>query len=190
VHLLGPLTRICSVCFWTTRRSQILLLAAYANPQFFSLAAVDMHTAQHILRNCLTGDLVRGRTIILVTHHIRLCVPAAAYFVELSQGTVLRQGSIRDFEDFGELKTAEKDIHAADPLQVLTATDTMQHETDSPIRSGSKKKVIEEETRAEGQVSLLVYLTYMRAAGPLSWILTILLMLLILSINVGNQVPD
>ncbi len=30
------------------------------------LAALDVHTAQWIVENCLKGDLVQGRTVILV----------------------------------------------------------------------------------------------------------------------------
>jgi hypothetical protein len=51
-----------------------------------------------------------------------------------------------------------------------------------------KGKLIEVEARAEGRVSWLTYVTYIRAAGTISWILTILLMLLIRAINIGNQV--
>ena len=48
------------------------------------LAAVDMHTAQHLLRHALSGPLAKDRTIVLVTHHITLCLPAATYLLELN----------------------------------------------------------------------------------------------------------
>ena len=31
-----------------------------------ALAALDVHTAKHIVENCFSGDLVKGRTVILV----------------------------------------------------------------------------------------------------------------------------
>ncbi|KAJ2842353.1 hypothetical protein J3B02_005605, partial [Coemansia erecta] len=41
------------------------------------LSAVDVHTGKHILRQCLldTKGLMEGRTCILVTHHMAMCLP-------------------------------------------------------------------------------------------------------------------
>lgn len=33
------------------------------------LAALDVHTARWIINNCFTGDLVRGRTVLLVVSY-------------------------------------------------------------------------------------------------------------------------
>ncbi|KAG8938967.1 hypothetical protein FRC00_014283, partial [Tulasnella sp. 408] len=45
------------------------------------LSAVDAETAQHIFEHALKGPLMKGRTVILVSHHVQLCVPGAAYVV-------------------------------------------------------------------------------------------------------------
>lgn len=50
---------------------------------YLVLSAVDAHTAHAIMENCLTGDIVKGRTILLVSHHTALVSPAAAYIVAL-----------------------------------------------------------------------------------------------------------
>ena len=63
-----------------------------------------MHTATHLVKRALSGDLARGRTIILVTHHISLCLPIAAYLVELSSGAVLRSGLTSELRERGELE--------------------------------------------------------------------------------------
>ncbi len=34
------------------------------------LSALDVHTSKFIVDNCFKGDLLRGRTVLLVTHHI------------------------------------------------------------------------------------------------------------------------
>ena len=47
------------------------------------LSAVDAHTAHAIMENCLTGPIMAGRTILLVSHHTALVSPAAAYIVAL-----------------------------------------------------------------------------------------------------------
>jgi ABC-type methionine transport system ATPase subunit len=158
------------------------------------LAAVDMHTAQHLVANCLSGDLVSGRTIILVTHHISLCLPVASYLIEMSHGELLRKGSIKEFRDTGLLQYAKENeedfVQQSPPAQMPeNEADVLQNGIErQPKPRRDKGKLIEAEARAEGRVSWRTYLTYIRAAGLLSWILTILLMVLIRVINVGNQV--
>lgn len=39
------------------------------------LSAVDAHTAHHIYTNCLLGPLLKGRTVLLVSHHAQLVLP-------------------------------------------------------------------------------------------------------------------
>ncbi|KAG5647718.1 hypothetical protein DXG03_008441 [Asterophora parasitica] len=156
------------------------------------LAAVDMHTAQHLLKKCLTSNLARNRTIILVTHHVSLCLPAASYLVELSNGSVLRQGSIQELEDLDLLKAVVKDED--EPLIDPNVPHSPENEADSlksvPAKPTNKAsgKLIEVEARAEGRVPLKTYLTYIRAAGIVPWVLTATLMLLIRFINITNQV--
>lgn len=151
-----------------------------------------MHTAQHIVRNCLTGELAQDRTIILVTHHVSLCLPAAEYLVELSRGTILRQGTVQELRESGVLGQLVADEDDQDFFVPLTRAHTPKNEADLSFRlsnhAGTKGKLIEAEARAEGRVSWRTYMTYIRAAGFSSWILTVLLMLLIRAVNVGNQV--
>ncbi|KAI0806225.1 multidrug resistance-associated ABC transporter [Irpex lacteus] len=61
------------------------------------LSAVDAHTAHHLYYECLKGDLMKGRTIILVSHHVQLCAPGASYIVALDNGRLQFQGSQADF---------------------------------------------------------------------------------------------
>lgn len=150
-----------------------------------------MHTAQHLVARCLSGTLAHGRTIILVTHHFDLCMPIASYILELSHGEVLRQGFTRDFEDLGQLKetAAVEDDVPDDPHPISgpgNEADAVQN--GQQPTSKSLGKLIDIEARAEGRVSWLTYMTYIRAAGILSWILTVVLMLLIRAINISNQV--
>ena len=152
-----------------------------------------MHVAQHLVNNCLSGSLAHNRTIILVTHHVSLCLPVASYLVELSHGEVLRQGSIQDFEEaqLADIVEAEDEVPKDPPLVEgpENEADTVQASLNSQDKSqGNRGKLIEVEARAEGRVSWRTYMTYIRAAGIISWVLTILLMLLIRAINIGNQV--
>lgn len=51
-----------------------LARAIYSNAQILllddTLAALDVHTAQWIVNKCLTGDLVQGRTVLMVVGDI------------------------------------------------------------------------------------------------------------------------
>ncbi|BEI94008.1 uncharacterized protein CcaverHIS019_0604670 [Cutaneotrichosporon cavernicola] len=50
------------------------------------LSAVDAQTARHIYTHVLKGPLMKGRTCILVTHAVGLCLPAASFVVMLDDG--------------------------------------------------------------------------------------------------------
>ena len=47
------------------------------------LSAVDSHTAQHLVANCLRGEIMRHRTCVLVTHAVDLCLPVASFVVTM-----------------------------------------------------------------------------------------------------------
>ena len=159
------------------------------------LAAVDMHTAQNIVDCCLQGSLMRGRTVVLVTHHISLCLRVASYIVELSGGKVIRSGLVKDLKASNELKTvieAEDDTYKEEgetPNAKVTETEADElSEVNSEVRATSSGKLVEAEHRAEGRVSIWTYITYVRAAGWVSWLLTLSLMLLIRVIAIANDV--
>lgn len=51
------------------------------------LSAVDPHVARWLCHHALSGDLVRGRTTIIATHHNALCEHLASYIVTVANGT-------------------------------------------------------------------------------------------------------
>lgn len=52
-------------------------------------SAVDAHVGSHLFEHALCGELGKGRTRILVTHHTGLCISRASYHVELGPGGTL-----------------------------------------------------------------------------------------------------
>ncbi|KAK2461428.1 hypothetical protein APHAL10511_005891 [Amanita phalloides] len=150
------------------------------------LAAVDMHTAHHIVQNCFTGRFAADRTIILVTHHLSLCLPIASHFIELEDGKVVRQGPAREFIDDGVTQNivTKTDMH----------TEILQNEADSltngtnPVGKTGDGTLIEEETRPEGSISWRAYYTYIRAAGMFCWFLSFVLLVLVRCISIADQV--
>lgn len=82
------------------------------------LSAVDAHTSRHLLHQVLQGPLVANRTIILVTHHVELVLPAASFLVELDAGKLVRaesrtpvefEGVDSDSEDEVEVEVVERE---------------------------------------------------------------------------------
>jgi ABC transporter transmembrane region len=158
-----------------------------------------MHTAHHIYERCITGELLQGRTVILVTHHIALCLPKASYLIELSGGQVAHQGTVEDMRLAGHLGDVDEESpsnETAIDSPVSTATPVNEADlipaSDEHIRKSRslKGKLVEAEARAEGRVRLSTYLTYLRASGWFTWVLTLLLMLFIRAITIGNQVRN
>ena len=66
---------------------------------------VDAHTAHILYYECLKGDLMRGRTVILVSHHVQLCAPGASYIVALENGRVLYKGDRHGFQSSGVINS-------------------------------------------------------------------------------------
>ena len=114
---------------------------------------------------------------------------------------MLRNGSTSELRSRGELEklVEAEDATDEDVTEASSATATeVDNEADltktvkanGKIQEPSKDagKLIDEENRAEGRVSLRTYWTYIKAAGLISWVFTFALMLLIRAINVGFQV--
>ncbi|KAH9059058.1 P-loop containing nucleoside triphosphate hydrolase protein [Lactarius vividus] len=78
-----------------------LARAVYSSSQILILddvlAALDVHTARWIVEKCFEGDLIRGRTILLVTHNVAMATPLADYVVSLGKdGRIASRGSVSD----------------------------------------------------------------------------------------------
>jgi ABC-type multidrug transport system fused ATPase/permease subunit len=79
-------------------RAEILIL-----DDIFS--ALDAHVGKHIYDNALLGELAEGRTRILATHHVSLCLPRAEYAVCLStNGTLEYAGLVEELRQTGSFE--------------------------------------------------------------------------------------
>lgn len=147
------------------------------------LAAVDMHTARHIVKHCFQGALAQNRTIILVTHHISLCIPSSSYIVELSHGKIVRQGSVSDLQEQGVLKAVVRDEDVSENPPSKENEEPMQNDT-----AHIQKKLVKEEYRKEGRVSGRTYFDYIKTSGWIAWTLTFVLMALMRMSAIANSV--
>ncbi|KAL4260343.1 ATP-binding cassette transporter C [Pleurotus pulmonarius] len=162
------------------------------------LSAVDAHTAHHLYNECITGPLMRGRTVILVSHHVQLCTPGAGYIVALENGRIQYQGDRQGFQASSVMQTLvqsssestdEKEEAAVEDLKLSSsqAPSEAQSTTDTTVTavatpSSDKKaprKLVEEEKRAVGRISRDVWSTYIHACGHWPfWVVFILILLL------------
>ena len=68
-------------------------------------SAVDAHVGRHLFEQALTGELGQGRTRVLVTHHVALCLPRTNYSVLLVNGTAEIAGRTDELRRSGKLKS-------------------------------------------------------------------------------------
>ncbi|KAJ7485641.1 multidrug resistance-associated ABC transporter [Mycena latifolia] len=148
------------------------------------LSAVDAHTAHHLYHSCLRGELMKDRTVILVSHHVQLCAPGAAYIVALDNGRVQFQGNREDFQTSGimsrlvQTTTANEEEQTEAAIETLPSVVPSQGEGSDDSQStvtpsvvpakkekSSPRKLIEEEARAVGRVARDVWATYIKACG-------------------------
>ncbi|KAJ2443220.1 hypothetical protein GGI03_008053, partial [Coemansia sp. RSA 2337] len=80
------------------------------------LSAVDAHTAKHILMECLLSKtpLMLGRTRVLVTHHVSMCLPFAQYIVMLREGRVSLKGNPAELQDQGMFTNVLAELESSD----------------------------------------------------------------------------
>ena len=155
-------------------------------------SAVDAHVGRHLFEEALTGELGAGRTRILVTHHVQLCLSRTKYSVLLENGTIAHAGFVADLQRSGSLadflKLEEEDekqeeslIIDGEELDGNNLQKVFSRITEASVRiddgaidtkgKGQPKKFTEDEGRETGSVKLAVYKEYTVTSGGLKiWI--------------------
>jgi ABC-type multidrug transport system fused ATPase/permease subunit len=135
------------------------------------LSSIDSHTSKHIYKKCLLGDLLQGRTVILVTHQVRLCLPGAKFLVKIENGQVLGCDTIDNLRSSGQLPRLlgnehqnEDDGETEEDIEEDANTGDVYDGIDLDNKAEAAK-LVKEETSEKGQVKLKVYLTYLAACG-------------------------
>ncbi|KAH7905269.1 P-loop containing nucleoside triphosphate hydrolase protein, partial [Hygrophoropsis aurantiaca] len=112
-----------------------LARAIYSSAQILLLddvlAALDVHTSKWIVNKCLAGDLVQGRTVLLVTHNVAMASSVAHFMVSLgANGRVVSHGSISEVIEQDDKLAAEV---AKD--QEIVDRESETAEADAPIKT-------------------------------------------------------
>ncbi|EMD39554.1 hypothetical protein CERSUDRAFT_150095 [Gelatoporia subvermispora B] len=115
------------------------------------LAALDVHTAKWIVDKCFKGDIVSGRTIILVTHNVALATPIAHFVVSMgSDGRIASQGSLAKVLAVDRALSAQL---AEGSIEIEKAEERIDESNpDESARKGSDGKLIVDEEIAVGHV--------------------------------------
>ena len=162
-------------------------------------SSVDAHVGLHLFEHALCGELGKGRTRILATHHTDLCISRASYHVELGNGRTLRkwtgdqvaEANFSDFHIHGAASVAieshslsknpeDQQQKALDiPQKMLRLEEERSAKPRDTKYSTLKiqrktdvtkgKKFVEDEERENGSVKFGTYKGYLDAAGGL-WI--------------------
>ncbi|QRW00073.1 ABC transporter transmembrane region [Ceratobasidium sp. AG-Ba] len=133
------------------------------------LSALDVHTSRWIVDNCFRGDLVTGRTVLIVTHNVAMVGEVADFVVSLgSDGRIASQGSIADALRLNSKLRAE--VEKEEELE--KKADEVVDEN-APVEEKEKKKsdgklVVAEET-AEGHVGWPALKLFLLAFGGTSF---------------------
>ncbi|KIO07506.1 hypothetical protein M404DRAFT_24002 [Pisolithus tinctorius Marx 270] len=143
-----------------------LARAIYSNAEILLLddvlAALDVHTSKWIVEKCFAGDLVKNRTIILVTHNVAMVSPVAQYVVSLaSNGRIASQGTLSeaiatDDKLAAEVAKEQKGLEIEEEV-IVSAEQALP-------KKGEGKLVLEEEI-LEGRVSWSALKLYFAGLG-------------------------
>lgn len=156
------------------------------------LAALDVHTAKWIVDKALCGDLVKGRTVLLVSHNIALAAPIASFVVLLGRhGTVSATGSVSDVlkkDSFlrTQLEKAREEAREEEEGDIDLKAEETGKGDDEMMKQASGKLIIAEE-KAIGRAELAAFMLYIRGiGGPLVWSIFIIALSAAMLVKVGQ----
>ncbi|KAJ7069529.1 hypothetical protein C8F01DRAFT_1245729 [Mycena amicta] len=144
-----------------------LARAVYSNANILLLddvlAALDVHTAQHIVEKLFSGDLIQGRTVILVTHNIALTRPIADFIVTFGpDGRIQAQGTVSEISKrepiAAQIREEQKDL---DKQQQVVDPKVPE---DTKPKSADGKLIVAEEIEL-GHVSASALKMYLLGMG-------------------------
>ena len=151
------------------------------------LSALDAGTSKLVFERCLSGEVLAGRTVVLVTHQyvvgrspladltliirnrVSLVAPAAKKIIVLAGGRVvsdctpeaLPHGAIEILKENGTSDLGQSKSNNMSPADQIGATEPTR---DANARKAGK--LVAEEGRASGRVPKILVWQYLRYYGP------------------------
>ncbi|KIY74057.1 hypothetical protein CYLTODRAFT_385456 [Cylindrobasidium torrendii FP15055 ss-10] len=176
-----------------------LARAVYARTKYVllddPLSAVDSHTARTLFENLLMGPLLKGRTVVLVTHHVELVLPGTDYLVRMLDGRIDAQGTVRYLRAQGILEDIKHEATIEAEGEEAKVADKELKMPDSDVGGAgenvdSKKprKLVKDEHRESGGVKWSIYKTYLKASSYYIWGILVSLVLLSQMLGIVEKV--
>ena len=139
--------------------------ALYSSAQLLVLddifSALDSHVSKEIF-NALTGELGKGRTRILVTHQVSLCLPKTKYIVYLQNNTIGYAGGT---DSIGKgVDIIEAKVH----LGPKPSTEE-KSKADASDKTPKKGPAAKKAKNLSARTDLKVYKSYFAAVGGLGF---------------------
>ena len=142
------------------------------------LSAVDAHVGEHIFSRAIAGELAKGVTRVLVTHHVHLLSRCDKVIV-LDHGRIKHHGTYSelvgqgvDFAGAVDASTMKSSEGHADKekkedtkkVDEVKKDDAITEEKKAQLKK-SGKKLVKDEEREEGSVAGSMYREYAQAGG-------------------------
>ena len=138
-------------------------------------SALDAHTSRHVFEYGLTGEVAEGRTRILATHHVGLCLPRAEYCVVLDQGRVLQAGTVEVLAKTNILSHFSQPPEAGKDETGNLTSNGRQSEDDVPSPRSAPLRFMQDEGRATGSNAWALYGRYLMSGNRVTpWAFAIL----------------
>ncbi|KAG7348975.1 multidrug ABC transporter permease/ATPase [Nitzschia inconspicua] len=145
------------------------------------LSAVDSHVGEHLFSQAIAGDISKGKTRVLVTHHVHVLARCDKVIV-MDHGKIKHQGTYQELVDGGVDFAGAVDVSRIQRSDGAAAEDTDAIDGEEAKNVSEKKEdlvaqkkagetLVKEEEREEGDVAGTAYIRYARAGG---WCIAIL----------------
>lgn len=150
------------------------------------LSAVDAHVGEHLFNEAITGEVCKGATRVLVTHHVHF-LPRCDSVIVLEKGMIKHSGAYHDLVamgvDFaGAINIAKKE-NGSDAVSENSAdgdgTDGKSGGEEATGKGGDSstadklkkagEKLVEDEEKNEGSVEGSNYAHYAKAGGVIAF---------------------
>jgi ATP-binding cassette subfamily C (CFTR/MRP) protein 1 len=140
------------------------------------LSAVDSHVGEHIFSKAIAGDISKGVTRILVTHHVHVLSRCDKVIV-FDHGRITHQGEYRDLiasgvdfagaVDVSKLQKSEKKEASKEDKKVDKTTTSKKKgpKEDRTQLKTAGAQLVKEEEREKGDVASQAYVRYAKAGG-------------------------
>ncbi|GAA5966329.1 hypothetical protein JCM21900_003097 [Sporobolomyces salmonicolor] len=130
------------------------------------LSALDSNAVSHVVDNCLNGPLLEGRTVVLVTHFVKLC---ARRLNDCDLVIKLRDGKVRDASPPSHDLTATSSgmLRSSSSSSSLRSTGSRRSRSDHHVKHGSSHgETVKGDSSGEGtDISWKVYKQYFLSMG-------------------------